>query len=175
MIVQIAALPRSGTAWLTTVLNLAPNCFARHEAIVDGDDLSMEPVEDPAVRVDVSTYGFFPRARIYTAARRVLVYQDHHRSRERSARAFGFDPGPLQRMRDLALEWVEANGDGMIIRIEELFSLAGARQVWSFANPFHPFPEEKVKLMLNMKIERMNGREVFTSPEVVERMRRIIG
>lgn len=166
MIAQIAALPRSGTAFLTVMLNLAPNCLAFHELMVTDEGwkstlrgLALRSEGSQQVYGDVGTYQFAPGAMI-EGSEKVYVRQDHEQSRERVKKAFGYDPGSFKHLSEIAEKWADTH-DALVIEHDELFDRISLGRIWRRCNPWSEFPEEKVAVLLQMNIQRFKGEEIY--------------
>lgn len=166
MTAQITALPRSGTAFLTVLMNLAPNCLAMHELFAT--DLNWKQTAyllgksyggEARLFCDVGTYQFMPLASIPDSIK-VYVRQDPDRSRERTKTAFGYDPGSYGGLSDVAERWAHQN-KALIVEQSDLFTLPTLRTIWRHCNPAVTFPESKAAILLGMEIQRMNGDKVF--------------
>lgn len=161
---QICALPRSGTAFLTVLMNLGPSCIAFHELIVS--DLhwkdTLESYSDyPGIVCDVGTYQFLPKASI-SDSRKVYIRQDPHESARRASAAFGYQvsPSEMRKAAELADRWCE-EWNPLIIEQAHLFNLSSLRSVWEWCNQTDPFPQRKVEVLLQMRIDRFDGERVF--------------
>lgn len=166
MTVQITALPRSGTAFLTVLLNLAPNCIAMHEIMATDRDwkntvAAMHSNFRGSERVfcDVGTYQFMPKATISDSFK-VFIRGDHQESAKRCEKAFGYRPEGLDEVSKMAEKWA-LKYSAMVIERSELFKLDTLRLLWRFCNHTAPFPESKATILLGMHIDRMNGPELF--------------
>jgi len=166
MTVQITALPRSGTAFLTVLLNMAPNCIAMHETMATDRDwkntvAAMDARFRGSERVfcDIGTYQFMPKATIPDSFK-VLIRGDHQESEKRCEKAFGYSPKGLDVVSQMAEKWA-LKYSAMVIERSELFKLDTLRILWRFCNHTAPFPESKATILLGMHIDRMNGPELF--------------
>jgi len=165
MIVQVTALPRSGTAFITTMLNLCPHCEAVHELITTDRNwrntvqIMADRPETGFVFADVGTYQFLPKASIGTS-RKVYIRQDHVAARAKARAAFKFDPGPLDWLATSADEWA-IHCIALVIPFEQLFEMQTLMKIWDWCLPGNPFPESKVRTLLSMNVQRMNPDVVF--------------
>lgn len=166
MTAQITALPRSGTAFLTVLMNYAPNCIATHELFATDPNwkrtanlLGKAYGGEFRLFCDVGTYQYMPLASIPDSIK-VYVRQDAAQSRERTRVAFGYDPGCYDTLSDVAEKWAHTNG-ALIVEQAELFTMSSLRSIWHFCNPGVLFPESKAAILLTMQIQRMNGDKVF--------------
>lgn len=176
MICQITALPRSGTAFVATMMNLAPNCLAFHELFATDKSWSatlrayaLRDFWPNQVICDVGTYQYLPKATI-EESRKVYIRQHSERSRRHAEKAFGYtiSEADAASWSDAAEKWVEKYHP-LVIENSELFCLSSLEKIWRYCNPAQPFMREKVKLLLQMNIQRLNPEKVFAKEAMIGR------
>lgn len=150
MIFQIGALPRSGTAWISSVLNLCPDTICLHEPIdrnvpvpegsyenwgQTGSHLLMPSIAD--MEADI---------RIYIKRDVVAVYDSLDKV------VGGVDPKVFKGTVVGAAEDYESDCD-VVFDFESLFTEETVREIWGMVTN-SAFPKDKVLTMLNMNIQR---------------------
>ncbi len=157
-IFRVSALPRSGTAWASTMFNLSPGVLCSHEMIADPgipdveDELAARLKDFTHVGDCCSTYTD-PR-RDGLVGNKAWIDRPESECRiatELSLRTSICDP-VWQGLLDQRDIWIEEN-DPFIIHFDDLFTLEGARKLWQYCvGP--GFPEEKVKTLLGLRVQK---------------------
>jgi hypothetical protein len=172
MICQITALPRSGTAFIATMMNLAPNCLTFHEAFVDGPNWRQRIADASKsydVVCDVGTYQYLPKATLLDSTK-VYIRNHPERSRLRSQAAFGYKipSSAMESLHKAAEKWA-FEFCPLVIDGEELFTMDALKMLWEHCNPSAPFPSAKVFALLQMNVQRANPKRVFSREAFVGR------
>ena len=166
MIFQITGLPRSGTAFTASFLNLHPECFCHHELAADREDWK-EYSEFLDKRWEFvgesSTYAWLPRA--YRAGiTKVLIQRDPTQVKKSVHNITGqrTELDVYIRAAEAAHRWA-VEGRALIIPFHELFTLDALGKVWDhvFVGSFTPFPIEKARLALTMNTQRQDPKKAF--------------
>jgi len=182
MICQITALPRSGTAFIATMMNLGENCLAFHELFVTDPhwsatlrEFTLRDLWPNQVVCDIGTYQYLPKA-IIEDSKKIYIRQHPEKSRRRSQIAFGYDipEAESEAWSDMAEKWV-AKYNPLVIEQSELFNLYSLDRIWNYCNPHCIFPASKVALLLQMNIQRMNPKKVFAKDAYLARQGELWG
>ena len=175
-IIQIAGMPRSGTAFLAAFLSLHPKCVANHE-LAATDPNWKETIRDQLEHweyvIDSTTYGWIPKA-TFDRGRRVGLVREPSESALRSSEAFGYpvDQGSMEFCYDQITEW---SWEWLRIDYSELFTVESLRSIWvyCFGNSNY-FSEEKARLFISLNIQRMNPEIVFSKENSNERLKEVV-
>lgn len=150
MIFQIASLPRSGTAWIASVLNLCPETICLHEPIdknvpvpessyenwgQSGSHLLMPSLAD--MDTDVRIYIDRDPVEVYDSLDKLIG---------------GIDPQTFNSTMAGASEDYQLDSD-IIISYKSLFTEESVKAIWEIVTN-SPFPKDKVAVMLNMNVQR---------------------
>jgi len=165
-LIQITGLPRSGTAFVSTLLNLNPDCIAFHELAstdLKWRDTIAEARLDYEFVADVTTYGFLPKV-VDRDATKVFIDIPWRESLNSAAEAFGVEPDgeAYESLHSLAKDWMIEH-DPLVINSSELWTVDSLKAIWLHCFGFDGmhFPEAKVKLLIGMNIQRNNPKELF--------------
>jgi len=163
MIFQIAGLPRSGTAWAASILNLCPDIICVHEP--------------PDVNVPVPS-GLYRHSGESGSHLLVKDYRDRHadlrvfikRDNEHcyNSTRILFDEELTRESWDTKLTPMAIDyekGADIVISFDKLFSLDTIKYLWKEISD-SPFDDDKVSLLLNMNIQRESFEYDF-EPEFV--------
>lgn len=170
MIIQVTGLPRSGTAFIATFLNLHPYCICHHDLAADRDDWKEYPEtleKDWQFVGEVSTYGWLPKAqRPSVLSPKVAIFRRPEDSHAAVKRIMGHQTGGL----DPFIHGYEALKDwayrvsALRVSFEDLHTVAGLQEIWNhvFVPSWDtPFPVEKAQQMITMNVQRRNPQETF--------------
>jgi hypothetical protein len=174
MIFQVTGLPRSGTAFLASFLNLHPQCFCHHDIAAERDDWKeySERLEGKWRFVgESSTYGWFPRAQ-REGVPRIFIHRpfaDIVKSLIKFMRKEEIPVSSLMRGEEVALDWARRL-QAQIIPFNHLFDVRTLEQVWSHIfRETGSFPVEKAEIFVAMNIQRNDIKETFLSPEAASK------
>ena len=174
---QIVALPRSMTAWIATMFELCPRCKAYHELIAT-DDQWNQTLLQAAQRYqfvgDVTTYGFLPNATIHGGPK-VLIDQSWQESARRSAKALKaeIDPAWMEAVHKAQSEWGKRH-DALVVPYGRLLEMETLSQIWVHCLGMNePFPEDKVRSLTQMNVQRQNAHEVFEVNRMLAKFERL--
>lgn len=172
-LIQVVGTPRSGTAFLSVMLSLCPNCIGYHELAASGPNWKFtikQALQNWQYVADCTTYGFLPKAVVKDSIK-LYIPQDVEQSRLKCAEAFGYEPDAhnfhaLDKMaKNWAREW-----NPLTIPAEELFTFGNMLKIWKHCFQGHePFPGQKVEQLLKQQIQRMNPEVVFGKDVLVGR------
>lgn len=163
---MITGLPRCGTAFLSVLFTLEPDCLGVHELGAEDPDwkLTLEKLLRKHKYVaDCSTYGFTPGAQDPLAVK-VYIRKDPEESRLRCVQRFGYDitADSFKTLRTYADAWARDVG-ALQVSYKQLFDLDILAQVWDHCfDGERFFPEEKAARLIEMNIQRQNPEKVFT-------------
>lgn len=166
---QITGLPRSGTAWIASVLNMVEECVCFHELLATEPDWRgrIEKTRQTASFVgDVNTYGFLPKATWPNAAK-VFIHRNYEESHAAAEKAFGrkFSKLGFHRGEEIGLKWAEDNG-ALVIPFSDMFKAHTVRLIMAKVMPWVPsIHPMKLDLACRMNIQRQNCEEFFGSNE----------
>lgn len=164
MIYCITGLPRSGTAFVSSLLNLNPEVIAYHElAAYDRNwryTLS-QPRINYSIVCDCNTYGF-----VTDFAYNKCVYIDYDPVKSaqaaQAALQMQMDPEKFIELEKQAWEWSEKNS-ALIISRNEIFTLDGQWKLWTYLFQGRRFPYTKIKEMCKLNIQHHNASEIFSN------------
>lgn len=170
MIFQVTGLPRSGTAFLASFLNLHPQCFCHHDIAAERHDWKeySERLESKWRFVgESSTYGWFPRAQ-REGVPCIFIHRPYAEVAKSLHKIVGeVDVIPLYENEKLALNWAHQQ-QALIIPFYRLFDIRTLEEVWSHIfGETKSFPVEKAAFHLSLNVQRKDL-ETFLSPSAVE-------
>jgi len=174
-IFQISGLPRSGTAWIATVLSLSPDVTCYHEALMHGDPKILLRNAPTKYAGDCSTYGFMPKQVIWDA-KKVLIFRSPFDSFVSAENAFKrkidvATQNALVRHRE---QFFFDNDHGIFaVEFHELFTAEIVNRILEYCCPGATIDPIKLQLALSMNIQRSNPAETF-SEEVCAKHREAI-
>lgn len=151
MQIQIAGMPRSGTAWLATVLNFASDVMVVHE----GPDKNI-PVPSMAFKHSgqAGSHLLIPSLRDLHADLRVYLDRDSEVCYDSTDVLFD-DMVPIETWNEEIRDRAEKYklGADFTIKFENLFTVRAVKFVWESVTE-QRFEEDKVRAMLNMNVQR---------------------
>ena len=175
---QIAALPRSGTAWISTVLNMVDGCIAFHELAATEKNWRGR-IEHAAQYYsfvgDVTTYGFLPKAN-WPGCPKVFIHRNYEESHAASEKAFGkkFSKLVYHRGEEIGLDWARENG-ALVIPYSEMFRVGTVKLIIAKVMPWVMFGStEKIEMACRMNIQRQGAAEAFCNDECAEVMEKML-
>jgi hypothetical protein len=172
-IFQISGLPRSGTAWIATVLSLSPDVTCYHESLMQGDPETLLRNAPTKYAGDCSTYGFMPRM-IIPSASKVFINRPIAECVECATKSFqrAQDEQTWKNMVRSVADFLQ-NWKLGFVPFESLFQESTVNQIVDYCCPGATIDPIKLKLALSMNIQRSNPAETF-SAEVCNRYKEAI-
>jgi hypothetical protein len=165
-LIQVTGMPRSGTAWVAMLLSLNPQCLAFHDLISTEEDWRGRI--DRALHewkwvADCGTYQYAPKASAWKSTKIALI-QNPEESRVRANEAFKQDapPDSYDYIWHVFQQWVIQHG-ALTVPYRELWKdSTAARLIWQHAfGEGIKFPEEKVRFLISMDVQRANPEAAF--------------
>jgi hypothetical protein len=173
MIIQLTGLPRSGTAWCSTLLNLNPDCVAYHELAAWDPNWreTLRSAKTPFV-ADCSTTGYLHGA-VIEEARKVAVIRDADHCFASSRR---IRPDLTKEDFDQLVDQHAFHCTYFIsgdVWFEDLFTVAGATKLWRICFERNPSREEalKIKELVRLRIQNAHPEEWLAIPADVLKQR----
>jgi hypothetical protein len=161
MLITLAGLPRSGTAFCSTLLSLNRDCIAYHE-LANYDRGWRHTLLTSRFRyvADCSTYGFLKEAEL-PSDKRIFLTHDVKISHERAELAClkAIHPSLIPRFKAAGEEWAEIY-DALTLSKEEVFTVDGCFRIWTYCFT-ESFPDEKVQQLLKLNIQHHNAHIIF--------------
>lgn len=164
VLIQIAGVPRSGTAFLAAFLATHPKCVSNHELVATDPDWK-GTLKDQLSRwdfvVDSTTYGWLPKATI-EGSKRIGLTRKPEESSKCATKAFGYavDSSSMSYCYDQVLEWADG---GLTMDYSGLFDVRILKAIWAYCFGNEEFfSEEKARFFISMNIQRMNPEIVFS-------------
>ena len=159
-LIQIFALPRSGTAFVATMLNLNPRCMAFHE-LHEKADQSRQIIER-MMKVykyvgDVNTHGWLMKDQMDSDIR-IVIRRDTSQSINAVVRRMNvvLDENIYRAHADKLDQWA-INERAMVVNYENLFNLDTLRDIWNHCfDDSEQFPVNKVDMLLSLNIQMQN-------------------
>jgi len=179
MIFQIAGYPRSGTAWLSTMFNLAPEVMAFHELAMTDKNWKrtiLETVRYGKIVGDLGTYQYFPKA-VVEDIKRVFIWQNPWDSRDKCQEEIGL---PISN--DTVNLWISMSNewryrkDPMIVMFTDLFNIDTLEEIWThcLGEWNVRFPRQKVEQLLHLNIQFHDPSKYLVNPDVIARMAELL-
>lgn len=162
MIFHIAALPRSGTAFLSTLFNLSPDVLCYHEAVTLFEDMVAQMEEDEKgglIVGDCSSALMYPRFDDVPAKRVWIDRGPHEASLSARNTALGDIPKNEFDLKwkyclENAARWRQKHAP-LMVHYEDLFTLPMLESIFNFAtNGCAGFPKQKAEILLRNNIQR---------------------
>lgn len=179
MIFQITGYPRSGTAWLTTMFNLAPEVMAYHElAMYDRDWKNFLFNRSAMGKMvgDIGTYQYFPNA-IIAKSKKVFIDSDPIKSRNSVVKATGIPicSEVAHKWSEMANNWISEWGPA-IFEYRELFKLETLEELWNYCleDRHVEFPKKKVEQLLKFNIQIHEPKKPLSNPGAIERLAELL-
>lgn len=179
MIFQITGYPRSGTAWLTTMFNLAPEVMAYHELAMRTEVWKAElcHIQDRGlIAGDIGTYQYFPKAVIHNS-RKVFINRNPEVAQERVSLATGslLDLDMHLEWKRMADNWI-AEWHPEVIEYDNLFKLETLEALWYYCVGKRnvPFPDGKVEQLLKFNIQLHEPAKALANPGAITRLAELL-
>ncbi len=158
MVTVVTGLPRSGTAFVSTLLNLHPDCLSYHELASYSrnwrDELMIMRSEYEYV-ADCNTYGCLAEYAFHTDLK-IYIQTPVEYSLRSSEKLLGQSLTDqvefFSDLLDAGLEWAD-----LVIQREDVFSLNGMQVIWE-AVFGDPFPEYKAAQLLKLNVQHHSFR-----------------
>jgi len=174
-IFQISGLPRSGTAWIATVLSLSPDVTCYHEALMHGDPETLLRNAPTKYAGDCSTYGFMPK-RVIDDAKKVVIFRDPFECFVSAENAFkrSIDVPTQNALVHFINKYFLDDDHGVFaVEFPELFTSEIVHRILEYCCPGAAIDPIKLQLALSMNIQRSNPAETF-SEEVCSKYKEAI-
>jgi hypothetical protein len=173
-LIQITGLPRSGTAFMATVMMLHPDCNVFHEAAADGTgwrDRIEESRERYPITADCGTYQFI-RGFTTNDSDKVFLSRPYRESADACAVALDSSPdySTSLLLREQAFQWIETY-EVRSFGFNGLFNVDTIRDIWTHLK-LGKFPENKVAQLVRMRITRKDV-ELFSLENAVNTVREL--
>jgi hypothetical protein len=160
MLITVSALPRSGTAFVSMLLSLHPDCVGYHELAAYDSDWR-NTIRKNKITADCNTYGYLPDydaepdKRIYI----INTITDSHRSAEMACRKV-ISHELMLRLEDAGTTWAVFN-DCYVIDRSQVFTESGSEGMWRYCFPDTPPPMEKIRQLIKLNIQHHNAHILF--------------
>lgn len=179
MIFQITGYPRSGTAWLTTMFNLAPEVMAYHELAMRTEvwKSQLSHVQDRGlIAGDVGTYQYLQKA-VIPDAKKVFIQRNPVESELQCRKATGIH-NCMENIRFLeskANNWID-EWDPLVVEFVDLFKLETLEMIWIYCTPGTKieFPDERVEQLLKFNIQLHEPAKALSAPGAIERLAELL-
>ena len=176
VLIQVAGLPRSGTAWVAMLLALHPRCISFHDIIsseVDWRGSIQRALASWDWVADCGTYQYAPGATVPESIK-IGIVQPPEQSRLRANKAFNQQAaeGSYDALEEWLLWWLQQDRQSLVVRREDLWKDSTAsRLIWEHAFGIgEPFPEEKVRFLLSMEVQRIHPETAFAADSLSSRV-----
>jgi hypothetical protein len=172
-VLQVTGLARSGTAFLSTLLNLHPRAFSFHDIISDVDDWKgalAQAQEQFEFVGDCGTYQYLPGA-VIEGSRKVFIDRDPESSRQAAEVAFGYDipQKDYSKAVEASRVWIETH-QPLVVPFNDVWTVKGLNRIWSYCFQADSFPKAKAEQLLKMLIQRINAEQAFGTSSLSNRV-----
>lgn len=153
----ISGLPRSGTAWASTLINLCPNAICLHEGeAIYRDGLVSKMQSRPELFSGDSAPNAKERRFDNVPATRVAIVRDFDEVITASRMAFHglVSDDAIAADAERFGNWV-ATHNPLVISFKDLFTVAGAFAVWQHILGGQKFPVDKVAALTRTRVEQI--------------------
>lgn len=171
-LINIFALPRSGTAFLTTMLNLHPRCLAMHE-LYEKSDQHKQIIQDALSKydyvADVNTIGWMLKD--YTPADINICIRRSTQSSLRAVRKVvsgDINEFAYRVCAEKLDKWAIEHG-AVIIYYEHLFRMDTLAAIWHHCFEDDVFPAQKVEVLLSLNIQIQSTKNI-SSEQFIKRL-----
>lgn len=153
----VSGMPRSGTAWVSALINLCPAAYCLHEGEAQYRDGLIRHLQcrDEFYAGDSAPLALAAKFDHLTA-RRVAILRplDEVQAAAKIALHGLVSKDQINyHYRDL-MTWI-ARHDPLRIAFDELFTLAGAAKVWEHLLPREYFPEDKIAILIRNRVTQV--------------------
>jgi hypothetical protein len=152
-LITVTGLPRSGTGFVSMLLQLHPDCLSYHElAAYDREWIKTILDNDADIVADCSTYGYMPEARL-PSDKRVMIDSDARQS-QRSAeiacrKIVSLDD--IIALQILLYQWQDRYKPFVIDR-SQVFTVNGCCDIWEYCFD-EPAPIEKIEQFVKFNVQ----------------------
>ena len=173
-LLNVFGLPRSGTAFVSTMLNLNPRCIAYHELYEKTPQYHQtiaRMLRAYSFVADCNTHGWLTKYPM-PASKTVVVWRDPKQSFQATQKRIGQPlDAPSWDWCARKLEQFSKNEDVMVVYYENLFSLHTMGTIWDYLfSGTELFPVYKVANLLELNIQ-MQNMDIIESPIFVEKFK----
>jgi hypothetical protein len=162
-LITVTGLPRSGTAFVSMLLQLHPECMSYHElAAYDRDWVSTILDNEADIVADCSTYGFMPEARM-PSYKRVMIDSDAVQSKRSAEIACRKDISldDIIALQVLLYQWQDRYKPFVIDR-NQVFTVEGCCDIWEYC--FNgSAPVEKIQQLVKLNVQHKDAHIRFGS------------
>ena len=165
-LITVTGLPRSGTAFVSMLLNLHPDCVSYHELASYGTDWRDVILENESdIVADCSTYGFMENAQLDSDVR-IFIESNAEQSWSSSEKACRktIPIETIQALEIMAYEWVEKY-DPMIILRENVFTVHGCARIWRHCFG-GPVPYQKIAELVKLNVQHKDPHIQFSNERI---------
>lgn len=174
-LIQITGLPRSGTAFMSVLMSMHPQCISYHELIAKSEDFRND-LTDSLKRhkyvVDSSTTGYMESC-VFESSKKIYINRTASESLK-SVKNAGFNDVNPYFYDELAkkIESWKLKYEVLEVKYENLFNPETLKSIWvyAFGSDEH-FVTEKVMNMCDMRIEIVNP-EFYLEHRTINRINR---
>jgi len=155
-LITVTGLPRSGTGFVSMLLQMHPECMSYHELASYGTDWREVILNNESdIVADCSTYGFLDNAQLPSNVR-IFIESDVEQSCKSSEIACRkpIDLDVMRGFQIMAYEWAEAN-NAMLIWRDDVFTVHGCARIWRCAFGERP-PYEKLAEFVKFNVQHKN-------------------
>lgn len=174
-LIQITGLPRSGTAFMSVLMSMHPQCISYHELIAKSENFRSELVESQKKHkyvVDSSTVGYMENC-VFEGSKKIFINRSASESLK-SVKNAGFNDVNPYFYEEIVkkIESWKSKYEILEVKYENLFNPETLKSVWVYAfGSDEYFVHEKVVNMCDMRIEIVNP-EFFMEQRIVNRINR---
>lgn len=168
-LITVTGLPRSGTAFVSNLLQMHPDCVAFHELASYSRDWRNVILDNEAdIVADCSTYGFIDAAQM-PSTHRIFIDSNPRQSQKSSEVACRkkVDYDLIKGLQYMAYEWVE-RWNPMIIRREDVFTVHGCARIWQYCFGEEYIPYEKIQQIVKLNVQHKDPHIQFGPDKIFE-------
>lgn len=164
-LITVTGLPRSGTAFVSMLLQMHPDCVAYHELAAYDRNWRTTLFDNWwDIVADCNTYAFMPEAWI-RADKMIMIESDvvqSHVSSEIACRKL-IDPELMPTLKVLLDKWRD-RFDPMVIRRNDVFTFEGCVAIWEYCFG-KPVPYHKIQQLVKLNVQHKDPHIKF-GPDV---------
>lgn len=164
-LITVTGLPRSGTAFVSMLLQMHPDCVAYHElAAYDRNWRTTLYDNWWDIVADCNTYAFMPEAWI-RADKMIMIESDvvqSHVSSEIACRKL-IDPDLMPTLKVMLEKWRDRY-DPMVIQRNDVFTFEGCVAIWEYCFG-KPVPYHKIQQLVKLNVQHKDPHIKF-GPDV---------
>lgn len=163
MNILVTGLPRSGTAFVSMLLNLHPDCVAHHELAAyekNWREYLTSLVFEVDFIADCNTYGYLQQYDFHSDKKIYIVHTptESHTSAEVATRK-KIDPHLMINLARIGEQWAVFN-ECLVIDRKKVFTLEGCMEIWAYLFD-DPMPTKKVEQLIKLNIQQHNAHVHF--------------